>query len=100
MSTFKTLFMGVGFCGYRYPLNLFIKQQSSLTQSGLNPADFDSTVLGKKTELVTLKNALTAWKFASPIMVDVSFPFPFQTRTESQQMWFLVTIISIGMLTP
>lgn len=31
-------------------------ENSNLTQSGLNPADFDSTVLGKKTELITLKN--------------------------------------------
>lgn len=29
---------------------------STLTQSGLNPADFDSTINGKKTELVTIKN--------------------------------------------
>lgn len=28
-----------------------------LTSSGLNPADFDSTVNGKKTELITIKNA-------------------------------------------
>ena len=31
-------------------------ENANLTQSGLNPADFDSTVLGKKTELITLKN--------------------------------------------
>lgn len=29
---------------------------TQMTVSGLNPADFDSTVQGKKTELVTLKN--------------------------------------------
>lgn len=30
--------------------------ESQMTVSGLNPADFDSTVNGKKTELITLKN--------------------------------------------
>ncbi len=38
------------------PVMLSACENSNLTQSGLNPADFDSTVLGKKTELVTLKN--------------------------------------------
>lgn len=32
-------------------------ETSNLTQSGLNPADFDSTVLGKKTELIVLNNS-------------------------------------------
>ena len=32
-------------------------QQSQITVSGLNPANFDSTINGKKTELITLKNA-------------------------------------------
>ena len=31
-------------------------QQSKTTVSGLNPADFDSTINGKKTALFTLKN--------------------------------------------
>jgi aldose 1-epimerase len=31
-------------------------QTSNLTQSGLNPAAFDSTINGKKTELITLTN--------------------------------------------
>ena len=31
-------------------------ETSALTASGLNPADFDSTINGKKTELVILKN--------------------------------------------
>lgn len=31
-------------------------QGSGLTESGLNPADFDSTINGKKTELVVIKN--------------------------------------------
>lgn len=30
--------------------------ESQMTVSGLNPADFDSTINGKKTELITLKN--------------------------------------------
>ena len=32
-------------------------QQSQITVSGLNPANFDSTINGKKTELITLKNS-------------------------------------------
>ncbi len=31
-------------------------EKTTLTESGLNPADFDSTLNGKKTELVVLKN--------------------------------------------
>ena len=57
MSTFKTLFMGVGFAAIATLSACSSSSNASLTQSGLNPADFDSTVLGKKTELVTLKNA-------------------------------------------
>ena len=57
MSTFKTLFMGVGFAAIATLSACSSSNNASLTQSGLNPADFDSTVLGKKTELVTLKNA-------------------------------------------
>lgn len=56
MNNLKGLFLGAGLvtamlsaCGS--------SEKASLTQSGLNPADFDSTVMGKKTELVTLKNA-------------------------------------------
>lgn len=32
-------------------------ETTNLTASGLNPADFDSTVNGKKTQLVTIKNS-------------------------------------------
>ena len=57
MSNAKNLFMGVGFAAIATLSACSSSSNASLTQSGLNPADFDSTVLGKKTELVTLKNA-------------------------------------------
>ena len=47
MSTFKTLFMGVGFAAIATLSACSSSSNASLTQSGLNPADFDSTVLGK-----------------------------------------------------
>ena len=99
MSTFKTLFMGVGFAAIATLSACSSSSNASLTQSGLNPADFDSTVLGKKTELVTLKNA-SGMEVCLTNYGGRVVSFPFQTRTESQQMWFLVTIISISMLTP
>lgn len=55
MRHFKSLFGGVGIatilltaCG--------ANQDAQSTVSGLRPADFDSTIQGKKTELITLKN--------------------------------------------
>lgn len=52
MKDIKKLFLGAGLV----TVMLSACENSNLTQSGLNPADFDSTVLGKKTELITLKN--------------------------------------------
>ena len=57
MSNAKKLFMGVGIAAIATLSACSSSNTGNLTQSGLNPADFDSTVLGKKTELVTLKNA-------------------------------------------
>ena len=57
MSNAKNLFMGVGIAAIATLSACSSSNTGNLTQSGLNPADFDSTVLGKKTELVTLKNA-------------------------------------------
>jgi len=57
MSNAKSLFMGVGIAAIATLSACSSSNTGNLTQSGLNPADFDSTVLGKKTELVTLKNA-------------------------------------------
>ena len=52
MKDIKNLILGAGLV----TVMLSACENSNLTQSGLNPADFDSTVLGKKTELITLKN--------------------------------------------
>ena len=57
MSNVKHLIMGAGLATIATLSACSSSSNASLTQSGLNPADFDSTVLGKKTELVTLKNA-------------------------------------------
>ena len=57
MSNAKSLFMGVGIAAIATLSACSSSNTGNLTQPGLNPADFDSTVLGKKTELVTLKNA-------------------------------------------
>ena len=55
MKNIKSLLLGAGLvtvmlsaCGS--------SDHSTLTQSGLNPADFDSTIMDKKTELITLTN--------------------------------------------
>ena len=56
MKDIKNLFLGAGLLTAMLSA-CSTSEHSNLTQSGLNPADFDSTVLGKKTELVTLKNA-------------------------------------------
>ena len=58
MSNVKNLFMGVGIVAMATlsACSSSSSSDASLTQSGLNPADFDSVVMGKKTELITLKN--------------------------------------------
>ena len=55
MKNIKSLLLGAGIvsmmlsaCGS--------SDHPTLTQSGLNPADFDSTIMDKKTELITLTN--------------------------------------------
>ncbi|WP_024989910.1 aldose epimerase family protein [Segatella albensis] len=55
MKHFKSSILGAGMATVL--LSACGSQQSQITVSGLNPADFDSTINGKKTELITLKNA-------------------------------------------
>ena len=47
------------------------KKTSDLTESGLDPDNFVTTVNGKTTGLYTLK-IIPAWKSASPISEDAS----------------------------
>ena len=60
MSNVKNLFLGAGIVAIA-TLSACSSSSSSdtvsLTQSGLNPEDFDAMVSGKKTELIVLKNA-------------------------------------------
>ena len=57
MSNVKNLFLGVGIVAIA-TLSACSSSSSSdtvsLTQSGLNPEDFDAMVSGKKTELIVL----------------------------------------------
>lgn len=55
MKHFKSSILGAGMATVL--LSACGSQQSQITVSGLNPANFDSTINGKKTELITLKNA-------------------------------------------
>ena len=55
MRNFKNLFLGAGVAVLATACNS--GNDAQLTVSGLNPAAFDSTLNGKKTELVVLKNA-------------------------------------------
>lgn len=55
MKHFKSSVLGAGMAAVL--LSACGSQQSQITVSGLNPANFDSTINGKKTELITLKNA-------------------------------------------
>ena len=55
MKHFKSSILGAGMATVL--LSACGSQQSQITVSGLNPANFDSTINGKKTELITLKNS-------------------------------------------
>lgn len=55
MRNVKSLFWGAGIATMLLG-SCSANQNAQTTVSGLRPADFDSTINGKKTELVTLKN--------------------------------------------
>lgn len=55
MRNFKGILFGAGVATILFSA-CTTGSNASLTQSKLNPTDFDSTINGKKTELITLKN--------------------------------------------
>ncbi len=55
MRNFKGILFGAGMATILFSA-CTTGSNASLTQSKLNPTDFDSTINGKKTELITLKN--------------------------------------------
>ena len=55
MKNIKNLLVGAGFASMMLSA-CGSADHPTLTQSGLNPADFDSTIMDKKTELITLTN--------------------------------------------
>lgn len=68
MENFRNLLLGAGLAVAALTSCAGGGQSAVETVSGLNPANFDTTLNGKKTELITIKIA-TAWRCASPIMV-------------------------------
>lgn len=68
MENFRNLLLGAGLAVAALTSCAGGGQSAVETVSGLNPANFDTTLNGKKTELITIKTA-TAWRCASPIMV-------------------------------
>ena len=75
MKTLKSLLLGAG---AMMAMLTACSGNATLTESGLDPAKFDTTINDKPVKLFVLKNATSA---------HVSYLSPCLTRTENSPMW-------------